>query len=699
MINNTIATIFSDVENNQDNELIKDFNEFISQENEIRSELKKEDANKRQLDNKVKSSSESHLLGNLVEVSYETATLITNDYYTFNNGGIPKSSFLIATLNQFSYNKQDIPEHFILLQVQETTGTPASPEMKQTYYSWIKRANPELDDFTKGDLTWNALKCRIKGMFYKNKHGYFEYSADLNILFSPLHYIVYKPNNKILNIILNSDFLNKQKKAEIENKPFHLIELGSYRAIENNLLINENKKTNEKVFAKLEDFLGRRTAMFGKTRLGKSNTVKLIIKNIIQLTNHEKTYSVGQLIFDINGEYAFINEKDGTSIKEMFKENCEVYTLNPNKPEYKELKINFFENAKNGMQILKDLLYQNGEDAHYVKSFSNLEISNPEEIKNYAKDVRLRPLRKLLFYWAILVKAGFQIDENKELNLLKEIESPSFDFGLNSEAIKLIWGQDNNGKNIGPKSGKTLEDLKEDVYAISSYIKSNGHSELKSTTKKPLFDEEDLALINFFQPKSGTGATILREYQMYHSQNAVNYKKEIIEELDQGKTIILDLSNANDSIRRYFADLLSKAVFAHQEKKFSENNLKNNYIQMYFEEAHNVFKINNPNDVTDIYSRIAKEGAKFQLGIVYSTQSPSTINKELLIQTENFFIGHISSPTEVKALCNLNIEFNDVEDDILKIKQVGYMRVITNSHRFVIPVQINEFNKEVENGI
>src|SRR5437764_92204 len=55
----------------------------------------------------------------------------------------------------------------------------------------------------------------------------------------------------------------------------------------------------------MKDFRGCRTAMFGKTRLGKSNVVKLLAQGTIDATHGEKPEdSVGQLVFDINGEYA-----------------------------------------------------------------------------------------------------------------------------------------------------------------------------------------------------------------------------------------------------------------------------------------------------------------------------------------------------------------------------------------------------------
>jgi len=77
--------------------------------------------------------------------------------------------------------------------------------------------------------------------------------------------------------------------------------------------------------------------------------------------------------------------------------------------------------------------------------------------------------------------------------------------------------------------------------------------------------------------------------------------------------------------------------------------------------------------------------------MVYSTQSPSTINKELLVQTENFFVGHLSSIDEAKALSRVQVSFVGIENDILRSRTPGYMRMLTMSHRFVIPVQTKRF--------
>jgi DNA helicase HerA-like ATPase len=95
--------------------------------------------------------------------------------------------------------------------------------------------------------------------------------------------------------------------------------------------------------------------------------------------------------------------------------------------------------------------------------------------------------------------------------------------------------------------------------------------------------------------------------------------------------------------------------------------------------------------LSDVYSRFAKEGAKFHIGIVYSTQSPSTISQELLAQTENFFVGHLASQDEAKALGKVQITYEGVEKDILHARTPGYMRMLTFSHRFVVPMQAFKF--------
>lgn len=300
-----------------------------------------------------------------------------------------------------------------------------------------------------------------------------------------------------------------------------------------------------------------------------------------------------------------------------------------------------------------------------------------------------RAARKILYYWAVLKKAGYRVDEPRLRTMIHTTCVKGFDPGF-SEKLRLAAYHTDSASDL-PAIG-SLDDLLRELDTVNTFRIENPKDKLLiSSSKKPIFEADDRAILDFLFPKSGgAGPAILRAYHSYHDANATDFTKDILDYLDDGQTVILDLGNAQDTIRQYFSNILSAAVFAHQEEKFVSDTLYHHFVQLYFEEAHNLFPATS-NTITDIYSRFAKEGAKFHIGMVYSTQSPSTISKELLAQTENFFVGHLSSQDEAHALARLQIAFDGIEQDILKAKTPGFMRMLTMSNRFVVPVQAKLF--------
>ncbi|VXA93897.1 conserved hypothetical protein [Exiguobacterium sp. 8H] len=613
-------------------------------------------------------------VGYTLELNYDSAKIITSDPYKIAVGGIPRGSFLILVPNNF----RGVPVHFTLLRVSGVSPTPLSNHVQQTYFELHKKSMPELDVWTQSELQWGALDCDVMGMFYQNPFDSkkLEFSGDVNNVVSAHRYQVYSPNQQILDLIVNG--LVKRNGQ---------YPLGNLRTTECLLTTDMNQQPEVKI--SVEDFKGTRTAMFGKTRLGKSNIVKLIAESVIK--SSQQDHNVGQIIFDINGEYANDNPQDGnTSIRSAYNEQCVVYALTKRPgTESKDLRLNFYESPSSCKDIISTLLEQDKQHANYVKSFNSVVIPSIEEIIEADNKDKVRMIRKVQFFWAILKKAGFSC-EDKNLKDLKLKTRYTYDFnpGFSESNRKLIFG------DKVPNQPNSMQSLVEEIDALATYILENGNSNLKSSSGKPLLDADDEALIAFFKPKSGSGPIILRNYIQYHSKDATNFTKEILGFVDEGKTVILDLGNASDKIRRYFSDLISQSVFTHQEQKFINNMLGGKFIQLYFEEAHNLFPPNT-DDHTGIYSRFAKEGAKFHIGMVYSTQSPSTISKELLAQTENFFVGHLSSSDETRALSKVQTAFKGVEEDIQKSKTPGYMRMITMSHRFVVPLQANKFEVKV----
>jgi hypothetical protein len=609
-------------------------------------------------------------VGYVLDIGYDMVTIITSDPYKIAVGGVPRNSLLIMVPS--NYDK--LPPHFTLLRVLEAAPTPLSKEVQQTYFELQKKSMPELDIFTQSELQWGALKTGVLGMFYPcpdaRKLNEVEFSGDLNNFVSAHKYLVYAPNEELLNLITNS--------MVPEDNRFPI---GDLRLTECRLPLPGKPQPNVPVFVSTKDFMGNRTAMFGKTRLGKSNVVKLIAQSLIETTSETK--NVGQLIFDINGEYANDNpQDDSSSLKSAYKERCQVYALTKKeKTDSKPLRLDFYENPESSHRIIATLLKEAGKDTSiYISSFLSVDLPSIESLKELPPNEELRGRRKILMYWAILHRAGYSANVGKLKGLM------NVDPHFNQNVRCLIYETDSVGEC---PTINTLDALASEFELCAG---ADREAKLKSSSGEDLFDADDRAILGFLRPVSLTsaGPKITQGFRKYHDPSAGDFVEEITKLLDDGKTVIIDLGNAPPEVTSYFSVHLSKAIFHNQVDKFSNDNLGDHYLQLYFEEAHNLFPSREQDEI-DIYRRIAKEGAKYHMGMVYSTQSPTTINKDLLAQTENFFVAHLSSQDEVNALARVNTAYNSLKDDILQAKTVGYIRMLTRSNRFVVSVQARKF--------
>lgn len=626
----------------------------------------------------AKKYEDMRFVGYVLELGYDTVTIITSDPFKIAVGGVPRNSLLIMV----PANYDAFPPHFTLLRVLEAAPTPLSKEIQQTYFELQKKSMPELDIFTQSELQWGALKTGVLGMFYPHpeKMDNVEFSGDLNNFVSAHKYRVYAPDEDLLELITNTLVPNENR-----------FPIGDLRLTECRLPLPEKSQPKVTVNVSTKDFMGTRTAMFGKTRLGKSNVVKLIAQSLIETTNETK--NVGQLIFDINGEYANDNPQDESrSLKSGYPNRCVVYALTP-KPTTpsRPLKLNFYEQPERSHPIIGSLLRQDGRASGYIRSFISVELPSIEEIRPLPPGSnQVRALRKSQTFWAILKKAGYSVDESRLRSIAPTGRPASrFNPGFSTDLRNAAYSSENITPT--PTAPNTLTELVRELEVINRFRREyTDDPNLITGSGNPVFDSDDIALLEYLEPQHGrSGTTLIQPYRMYHDHTAGDFINEILQSLDSGETVILDLGNANPEVMIYFSDELSRAVFNHQVDKFTNNRLGDHFVQLYFEEAHNLFP--RTEDVTTIYSRFAKEGAKYHIGMVYSTQSPTTVNRDLLAQTENFFIAHLSSQDEVNALAKLNVAYEGLKDDILQAKTVGYIRMLTHSHRFVVPVQARKF--------
>ncbi len=615
-----------------------------------------------------KAYDQMRFVGYVLDIGFDDVTIITSDPFKISVGGVPRNSLLIMMPDDFV----GAPQHFTLLRVIEPAPTPLSGEVQQTYFELQKRSMPELDRFTQSELQWGALKTRVLGMFYPHpeNQGAIEFSGDLNNYVSAHKYRVYAPNERLLNLIVNSLIPDENR-----------FELGTLRMTECRLSLPAVEQLNVQANVSTKDFMGTRTAMFGKTRYGKSNVIKLIAQSLIETTR--KTKNVGQIIFDINGEYANPNPQDNnSSLAAGFSESCKVYAITPKEGvDSKPLKLNFYEHPDRSHAVLADLLESSKQRSNYAKNFIGAQVPALDELGELDYGEKTRAKRRILMYWAILKKAGYDADEEALVEKLG-----SFDPGFNKDLREAAY-EESDVPSIDSLNELVTEF--EQVLDLRRKRKPTDTIWQSSGSGRPLLESDDIALLDFLKPAGGSGPKIIQPFRIYHEKDAGNFIEDIIGFVDDGKTVVIDLGNAVKLLMEYYSNELTEAIFQHQVTKFTGNALGNHYVQFYFEEAHNLFP--STDDRTDIYARLAKEGGKYHIGMVYSTQSVTSIHHDLLAQTDNFFIAHLSSQYEVSALVRMNVAYESMRYDILQSKTPGYVRMLTRSHRFVIPVQARAF--------
>lgn len=127
-------------------------------------------------------------------------------------------------------------------------------------------------------------------------------------------------------------------------------------------------------------------------------------------------------------------------------------------------------------------------------------------------------------------------------------------------------------------------------------------------------------------------------------------------------------------------------------QKFIDGEISPNIV-VYIEEAHNL--IGKDQELTETWPRLAKEGAKYRIALVYATQEVSSVHPNILANTENWFVTHLNNEREIKELAKF-YDFSDFSRSLIRVQDVGFARVKTLSSPFVIPIQIDKFDPELE---
>lgn len=385
----------------------------------------------------------------------------------------------------------------------------------------------------------------------------------------------------------------------------------------------------------------------------------------------------------MNGEYANANLQDeGTAIFEKYSNITTRYSV-LDKPGFKVLKVNFFKEIAVGFELICSLLAD--ESGDYIKSFISVDFEEPEDKFGSAYT---RWARKVAVYQCCLKAAGFTVPNNHKVKFSGHRD-------INSQIM--------SGKTLEPSNGINLDDAVAFWTWVADHQDDQFFVNYRSQKGHDWVDEDLKALLVFLTRKrnlSGTaslsGFRKLVPLKDYHTiQSDTSFETDIVGCLRRGEIVIIDLSQGDPVIQQTFAEKICLSVFRNSMDNFV-NNRPNNFTQFYFEEAHNLFPQKDDKDLSRIYNRIAKEGAKLNIGLIYATQEVSSISSNILKNTQNWFIAHLNNDDELKEIKKF-YDFEDFCDSLIRYSSgsdKGFIRMKTYSNAFIVPVQVDRFTAQ-----
>ncbi|MBI4162490.1 MAG: ATP-binding protein [Candidatus Aenigmarchaeota archaeon] len=178
---------------------------------------------------------------------------------------------------------------------------------------------------------------------------------------------------------------------------------------------------------------------------------------------------------------------------------------------------------------------------------------------------------------------------------------------------------------------------------------------------------------------------------LFSTSSGLTTIQDICTELEKGKTVVIDTSLISGEIEILIGSMIAKEMLYKYKKYKMEGKLSGKpMISIVIEEAPRVLNAE-AMQRNNIFSTIAREGRKFQIGLIAITQLPSLIPKEILANINTKIILGTELAAERNALIESASQDLSQSSRAIASLDVGEAIVSSNFTKFAMPIKIPEF--------
>ena len=405
----------------------------------------------------------------------------------------------------------------------------------------------------------------------------------------------------------------------------------------------------------IDKFFGSHSAILGNTGSGKSCTIASMLQTLYSLDENSATGSTF-IFFDVNGEYKQAFEKLNGKNKNIAVTNYTIDAITAEETDLKKFTLpHWFLNVDEWALLLKA---SEKSQLPLLRNALGFTQSLTDEILYH---IYACSIMYVFEHWESPVAK-----RQKIVSLIQTAKFP-IDQKVDFSTYNAQYG------SFSDRAGDPHAGHKEEVFkkSVRVFIKEDIAIDPKYNSEKFDFDELGQAIENALLFEEYHGNKQIRDYcsSMITRFKSVKERDDfsfltknkddinqdefldlfigVDKEIKKNQVIIIDLNSANDETVEVVSCVLSRMIF----EKLKQAKVRNIYpVNLVLEEAHRYISKESGKvfgDANKIFERIAKEGRKYGMFLIVSSQRPSELSKTVLSQCSNFIVHRIQNPEDL----------------------------------------------------